>query len=219
MARDLTRLDLARFHAARLELRAEIEVALPQSAEIFSAIGTSGPDDRRAQVFATEYRRSRTQYRCTGFILQSEPSAENYHFVLEYFTLPGTSRLIGGSMPEDAPATMDVLEALSNLDARQTFNCDINFEYPRERYRSKVSLPLTMEHSHTLPWTQIQGIHFSSSRNGLPLYDVIVDHGRTDSDEVVHMVSFAYSEVFALDLPSRVLHKGNEISLSFAALS
>jgi len=219
MPTDPTRLDLVGYHADRLQVKTEVDIELSESAQLFCAIGNSGDDEQRLQLFRTSYRRSRTEHHSIGYIVQSRPDAQNHYFALEYFISPGPPRLIPRPMPEDVPATMDVLEVLSSLGIEQSFSCDMSFDYIKERYRSSIPLPLTAEHSPSVPWTEISGIHFVSSRGRLPLYDVIVEHGDPDSDWVMHMVSFAYSGEFALDLPRRILRQGSEISARFGAVS
>ncbi|TKJ29697.1 MAG: hypothetical protein CEE40_07610 [Chloroflexi bacterium B3_Chlor] len=208
---DPTRVNLARFHATRLSLRTRSEVDIPSFNEMLSDYAIKESDDTSLAVFHTAYSRGNVPHSCLGIIVQLKPSVQEYEFRLTYST---SSPLILFPPPEGTRLVNEMLQTLADIRVEQSFSCRAHFEYPRERYLSKVVLPATSGPITDLPYTEITGMRFRKLEEGATLYDAIIDHGRPE-DVVGHSIGFTYVAEFAPNLAVRILEAGRDISLKF----
>lgn len=210
MPQDLTRLNLARFHAAGLSLRATSVVDVSAFQDWLSDYAVEDSDGTNLAVFYTAYRRSRTEHSCLASIVQVEPEAREYTFHLAY----STSKLMPFPPPEGTRPVVDILKAMASISAEHEFFCRVSFEYPSEQYQSEVALPMRLDSGAALPFTEIRGMRFVKLHEDAVLYDAIIDHGGS-GDTIDHAISFVYVAGFELALPGRALVAARDISKKF----
>ena len=163
---DPTRVNLARFHATRLSLRTRSEVDIPSFNQMLSDYAVNDSDDTSVAVFYTTYSRGTVPHSCLGIIAQLKPSVQEYEFRLVYSTpVP----LLPFRPPEGTRLVNEMLETLADIPVEQSFSCRAHFQYPRERYLSKVSLPATSGPITDLPYTEISGMGFTKLEEGATL--------------------------------------------------
>jgi hypothetical protein len=208
---DPTRVNLARFHATRLSLSTRSEVDIPSFNQMLSDYGVKDSRGASLAVFYTRYSRSNVTHSCLGTVAQVKPSTQEYEFDLVYST---TLPLMPFRPPKGTRPVNEMLDTSADIPVEQSFSCRAHFEYPRERYLSKVGLPASSGPTADLPYTDIIGMRLRKVQEGATLYDAIIDHGASE-DIVGHAISFVYVAEFALDLALRVLEEARDISLKF----
>lgn len=211
MPQDPTRVNFARFHATRLSLRTRSEVDIPSFNQMLSDYAVKDSNDAYVAVFYTTYSRANVPHFCLGAIAQLKPSVQEYEFHLVYST---SSPLMPFPLPEGTRRVNELFETLADIPVKQSFSCQAHFEYPGERYLSKVGLPATSGPTTDLPYTEIHGMRFSKLEEGATLYDAIIDHEGPE-DIVGHTISFVYVTEFAPNMAVRILEAARDISLKF----
>ncbi len=213
-SKDPTRINLVRFHASHLSLASQASVEPSLLAEKLSGYAVKDAQGGDIALFHTIYHRDKVRHYCAGTIFQEKPGSDKFEFSLTYstsptmaFPPPGVTRSVAG-----------MLEMLSNMPARQTFQCRASFEYPLDSYRSRVALPVVVNPEAELPYSEVRGMRLTKAAENGVAYDAIVDHGSGPTGAVWHSITFFYPGQFAVNLPTRVFGVAKEISGKFGGL-
>ena len=213
MPSDPSRVNLARHHATQLSVRTTAKIDVPRLADWLSNYAIRDSDGSEFAVFHTLYRRSRTVHSCLGSVVRLEPESEQYSVDITY----STSEIFPFPPPARTKSVKELIDALVSLSSEELFSCRARFEYPRDRYLSRVPLPVMLNSDPDLPFTEIRGMRFAKLEDDSILYDAVVDHGGTE-EIVGHSIGFVYAAAFALGLPNQVLATAVDISEKFGGL-
>lgn len=209
-ATDPVRINLTRVHATYLSLSTRSTFDSPLLREMLSTYGIEDSDGTRFAVFYTTYSRSRTLHRCLATISQVLPSLPEYKFDVIY----STGELAPGLVDTETRPVIDLFDVVSDVPTEESFTCRVTFDYPADRYRSKLPLPMRLTSPDHLRDAEIQGVRFTRLEGDSILYDAIVDHGEP-ARIILHSIRFVYVAGFEPDLPARILEAARGISLSF----
>lgn len=200
-----TRLNLVRPRATELTFTTRVVL----DDKLLQQIGQSGLKleiEHGGFGFLTHYRRGMADHEAYAVVDRLEAGGDEFLIYMNY------SLEVSLRRTKDVAPVARLLELLAQL-GEQSFRCSVEFNYPADEFKSAIGLPMILERSQLLPFTEIRGVRVFMRDGDDVLYSVIVDHP-TDQG-FVHTVAFDYVSGFSEHLPGNILARAVEISTKF----
>ena len=202
---DPTRLDLARVHADHFCFRAQLRLDTPFRQRLLDISVDEESKREGIAVFATSYKRSRTQHGIWSFVRElgseSGPHEVSFNYWLEPEELPSSS----------LPDVLRLAQELEPLTDEIEWACHAIFRYAHETFAARwLELPMKVRERNMVAFDEIRGYRLVRTSDEDIAYSVIVD--RPTNEDISHIVTFSFLSRLTPALPKVIFEHAVSIS-------